>query len=133
MIPDFDTCIACDAIRPELYGKLILLGFLGVCPNVDVGLQNLDQPSVITFLLSGSPGDGEFVGSFDIVDETETQTVSAVAAVPFTASPGTRTNLAATFVAVFNRPGIFVLRCVIDDCIRFRARFRVSQGEIVSA
>ena len=132
MIPDFDTCIACDAIRPELYGKLILLGYLGICPNVDVGLQDLDQPSVITFLLSGSPGDGEFAGSFDIVDETERRTVAAVASIPFRAIPGTRTNLATTFVAVFQRPGIFVLRCFIDDRVRFRAYFRVSQGQIVS-
>lgn len=115
-----------------MYGKLILLGYLGVCPNVDVGLQDLDQPSVMTFLVSGSPGDGEFMGSFDIVDETEERTVAAVAAIPFTATPDRRTNLAATFVAVFQRPGIFMLRCVIDDTVRFRARFRVSQGEIIS-
>lgn len=120
--------MVCESIRPELQGKLILLGFFGVCPNVEVALQHLDQPAVLTFLLSGGPGDGTFFASFDILDESNQQPVVAAAPVQFFALPNAGTHLATTLLVTFGHTGQFSLRCIIDGIERFRGAFRVKQG-----
>jgi hypothetical protein len=39
------SCIVCDLVRPEMDGKLIILGFLCVCPRVDIRVARLDRPT----------------------------------------------------------------------------------------
>ena len=126
MIPQFDSCIVCEQIREELQGKLILQGFFGVCPHVDVSVAKLDQPTALTFLFAGGVGDGTFTAHFDIVDASE-QPVAGVGGTTFVATPATRTNLATTFLVIFGRPGLFAVRCIVDNVEQFRGYFRVGQ------
>lgn len=128
MIPAFENCLVCDQVRPELGGKLIVLGFLGICPHVNVGVARLDQPTALTFLIMGPPGDGSFSASFDIFDESQRCVVASSAPAPFAASPAVPTTLASTLLVVFFHPGPFAVRCMVDDVERFRAQFRVSHG-----
>lgn len=125
--PKFATCLVCEAIRPELHGKLILLGFFGVCPNVAVGLRHLDQPAVLTFLLSGSSGDGSFVATYEIVDESD-QRVIATTAQEIIAVPDKPTQLVQTLLPTFGHAGEFSIRCVIGGAEAFRGLFRVTAG-----
>ena len=117
----------CEAIRPELNGKSIILGFFGICPNVDLRIPHLDQPTVLTFLVCGGPGDGQFEASFDVVDEAGLLVV-ATASLPFRATPNIPTNLAPSFLLTFGRAGTFAVRCFVDSKERFRGTFRVAEG-----
>lgn len=128
LVPHFDSCLVCDIIRPELGGKLIILGYFGVCPNVDVGIPRLDQPIVLTFLFSGGPGEGSFTTSFEVIDEMDSRVIASAAPLPAVGNPGGATTLASTLLLVFGHPGHFAIRCLVDGSEHFRGRFRVSQG-----
>jgi len=84
-----------------LLGKLIILGYLGICPNVEIAVPRLDQPTVLTFLLGGSPGNGRYNASFEILDEAHDTLIAAAAQSPFSASPSTRTNISTTLIPTF--------------------------------
>jgi hypothetical protein len=129
MIPTLDSCLICEAIRPELGGKLILLGYMGVCPNVDIGVPQLDQPLVLTFLFSGSAGDGTFMASFDVIDESSERLVAATGPLPCVAAPDTRTNLAPTLLLTFGQTGRFAVRCIVEGREVFKGPFTVSHRQ----
>ena len=127
MIPTFDTCLVCDQIRAELNGKLIIFGYLGICPSVDITLTQLDQPTLLTFLISGHGGEGPHTASVDIVDDTDT-VIAGVAGVPFEAQPNRRTDFGPAVLVVFGRAGVFAVRCIVDGAEQYRAHFRIRQG-----
>ena len=131
-IPRFEACIVCDIVRPELNGKLILLGFIGICPNVEVGLLHIDQAAAVTFVLSGGPGDGTFSGYVTVVDESDQRVVAETTEMPFTAQPNAPTTLAPTLLLTFGRPGAFSVRLFIEDAEQFRGAFRVVQAGTLS-
>ena len=125
--PTFHTCIVCDLVRQELAGKLIILGYYGVCPTVDVSVSDLGQPTLLTFLVSGDAGEGKFSGMVGIFDESDQRLLASVS-LAITAQPNVMTVLAPTIVVVFGRPGAYSLRVLLDDTERFRGEFRISQG-----
>jgi hypothetical protein len=129
LIPDFQACLVCDAVRPELNGKTIILGFFGICPNVTINIPRLDQPSPLTFLLLGGPGDGTFEAVFDVVDEGGF-VVASTTLVTFRAVKNAATHLANGFVLIFGHPGTFAFRCFIDQQERFRGEFRIAEGPV---
>ena len=128
MSPDFSHCLITDLIREELYGKLTLLGFLGVCPHVDVGLRNVEQPTALTFLIVGEPFEGSFMSWFEVFDEAEQRVIASTAPVPVAGNPRIGTTVAATLVLVFGHSGPFTVRLFADGMMKFRAPFRVSHG-----
>lgn len=125
VIPNIETCLICDLIRPELGGKLIVLGFMGICPHVEIGVPRLDEPTVLTFLFAGGPGEGSHVTSFEVVDEIGQRVVGTTAPVESPFNSRVRTNLATTMMLTFGHAGTFFIRCRIDDQERFRAQFTV--------
>jgi len=128
LIPQIESCIVCDFVRPELNGKLIIVGFFGVCPNVTVTVQRLDQPTALTFLFSGGPGVGSYTFTFEVVDESEQRVVASTMGLPFEATPQAPTLLAPSLLLVFGHPGKFVIRCLVDQVERFRAYFHIYQA-----
>ncbi len=63
--PNFNYCLVCEGLRPELGGKLTLLGFYGLAPNVEIVIINHNLPVNLTFL-AGFPAVQEirpYVGS----------------------------------------------------------------------
>lgn len=56
--PNFDFCIVCEGIRPEVGGKLTILGFYGVAPNVEVVVSNPNQPIMLSFVAGVPPAPG---------------------------------------------------------------------------
>ena len=127
MIPTIESCLVCDFVRPELNGKLIILGFFGICPNVDVAISQLDQPTALTFVFSGTSGEGLIDLQFDVLDEVESRVVASTSPQAFQASPKA-TVLAPTLLLVFGHAGRFAVRCHMNGSERFRAHFAVSQG-----
>ena len=53
--PIFDSCVVCDLVRPELGGKFMLLGFYGVAPNVEIVIQSLNTPIVLSMVAASPP------------------------------------------------------------------------------
>lgn len=128
VIPVMDTCIVCDMIRPELGGKVMILGFMGLSPHVDIGVPRLEQPIMLTFVLSGSPCDGTFMAAFDIVETSNGRVVAATAPFPCVGQPDRRTSIAPTLLATFGHPGGYAMRFLVEGKEQYRALFAVSQG-----
>jgi len=53
--PAFDYCILCEGIRPEVGGKVTILGFYGLAPNIEVAVGNPNQPLVLSFIAGFPP------------------------------------------------------------------------------
>jgi hypothetical protein len=53
--PEINYCLVCESARPELGGKISLLGFVGLTPNVDLGVQRFGQPMLLTLVFGFSP------------------------------------------------------------------------------
>jgi hypothetical protein len=53
--PNSTYCIVCEGVRPELGGKVSILGFFGVTPNVDIGVGKLEQPLGLAVLVGFGP------------------------------------------------------------------------------
>lgn len=129
MTPHFDACLVCEQARPELNGKAILLGYFGICPNVNIWLARLDQPTVLTFVLSGGPGEGTFEASFDVVDDKEFVVASTVP-MPFSSTPLGPTSVGAPLLLTFGHAGTFAFRCFVEGEERFRGYFGVTQAPV---
>lgn len=128
MIPTFNACIVCEFVREELNSKLIILGYYGVCPNVEVKLGALDRPVALTFVITGGPGNGPLTVSFEILDAIEERVIASSGELQAVTKPDVPTTLVPTLLAVFGHPGTFIIRCVAAEDEVFRAPFRVSQG-----
>lgn len=126
--PRFDACLVCDSIRPELDGKSILLGFLGVCPRVDFGVPFLDKPIAVSFMFSGETGSGTFTSHVAVYDDSIDQILAQSVVQTFEASPLGSTTLIAPFLLTFGHSGTFSIRLAVDGLESFRSTFRVRQG-----
>jgi hypothetical protein len=115
-------------VRRELAGKLTILGYFGMCPNVNVGVARLDQPTVLTFLIIGDSGEGQFSTTVSVIDERDQRVVATAPDISIVAEPDSGTSLAPALMIVFGRPGQYTIRVHLDGNERYRGAFRVSQG-----
>jgi hypothetical protein len=115
-------------IRPELNGKLIILGYFGACPNVNIQLPRLDRPTPLTFLLSGHVDQGAGKLSIEIVESRSNIVIASTGDAPLLLDGNVGSiNLAPTLLLTFGRAGEFVIRCVTDEGECYRSTFTVSQ------
>ena len=128
MVPEFHSCLVCEGVREEVRGKLTLLGFFGICPDVDIHIARLDQPSVLVFLVAGGPGNGQFNASFEVLDSETNRILVSSAPGSLTAVPQSRTLAVITLPVVFGHAGQFALRFNLDGVPRFVGYFQVSQA-----
>lgn len=117
-------------IRPELNGKLIILGFLGICPDVDIRFARLDRPAPLTFLLSGNADEGRFNLSVEIIDAKDRKVVASTAGSPLAVEGSAgRISIAPTVLLTFGHAGAFLVRCLVDGETCFEGAFRVSRED----
>src|ERR1039458_8097502 len=64
--PNFEFCVICEGVRPEIGDKLTILGFYGMAPNVDVGIRNPDL-GVALNLVTGFPAVPESDATYESV------------------------------------------------------------------
>jgi hypothetical protein len=121
-----DSCLVCELVRPEPSGKLSVLGFFGILPNVSIGLFRLDQPTILTFLFSGTFSAGTFALSFAVIDPENNRVIASTDS-ELTAAEGT-VALPWGMVFTFGRPGTFIVQCTVDSVEQFRDSFRITQG-----
>lgn len=98
-----------------------------MCPYVEVAVHVLEQPTALTFVFLGGPGQGPFSASFDIYDAGQSRVIAATSETSYDASPVSRTNLAVTLVAVFGHAGSFAIRCLAAGAEQFRFKFEVAR------
>ena len=126
--PEFEHCLVCEGLRQEVMGKLTLLGFVGICPNVDVGVPRLDLPIVLMFVVVGGRGEGEHHANFDVIDLSTQLPIAATAPGPLTFERKGRAMAAAHLPMTFGHEGEFAVRLFIDGEIRFTGQFHVNQA-----
>src|SRR4051812_13049477 len=107
---------------------MALLGFYGACPNVDISLQYLDQPAVLTFAFTGGASDGLMILRFDLVEMSTERVIASTGETPFEAQQRGATFLAPTLIAIFGHEGAFQIRCFINGQSRYAGDFRINQG-----
>jgi hypothetical protein len=128
------SCIVCDMIRPEINGKLMILGFLGVCPYVDIRLPRLDRPTPITFLLSGHIDDGIAALSVDVLCAKDKSVIASTGQGQFEISGASGAiNIAPTLLLTFGRSGKFLVRCLADGKECYTGTLMVTQGEATTS
>ena len=64
--PEFNYCLFCDIIRPELGGKFILLGFYGLAPNVNLSVPDINRHASLS-ILAGSPPIDDTITTYNCV------------------------------------------------------------------
>jgi len=88
----------------------------------------LARPTALTFVFSGTGGDGFIALTFDVLDEASGRVISSTSPLPFQAT-SKATELASTLSLRFGNAGRFAVRCHMDGVERFRAHFQVIQGK----
>lgn len=100
--PAINECLVCEFVRAEEGGKLSLLGFFGIAPNVEISVQNLDLPIPnLAFVFLGAayqPMSTDLPFEIQIrVSDPQDGLVFETPPVSLTApSPGNRTTVAAS-------------------------------------
>src|SRR4051812_14445705 len=59
----------CDQMADQGRGKLTLLGFAGICPNVQLYVENAQLPLQLAFVLVCAQGAGKFQTTFQLSKE----------------------------------------------------------------
>ncbi len=49
--PNIDYCLVCEVARAEVGNKLMILGFYGLAPNVDIFVDDFTAPLNLTFVM----------------------------------------------------------------------------------
>jgi len=117
-------------IRPELNGKLIILGFFGICPNVQITLAALDQPTPLTFLLSGRANPGQLGIALQLVDVRSQQVIASTLEMRIAVEgAGGVFNIVQTLLFTFGRAGEFEARCFVNGVRDYSGFFQVARQD----
>src|SRR5262249_28879626 len=120
--PSIAACLVCDDIRQETGGKVSLLGFYGIIPNVEIQVADFDQPiERLAFYLSAyGQRDGHPHGiSFELPGPDGGALLGPVNTAPVGAPPpaGTAIRLAFAFTTAglrLPRPGVYRVVIRVD-------------------
>jgi hypothetical protein len=129
-IIELSNCVVCEEARHEVENKTTLIGFLGVCPQVEVKVADLEKTvERLTLILSGSVrGTGKGLVKFELLDPSG-DSVTKINDMPFDVPSGRRITFAQLFIQLKNvklsLPGQYVIRAYIQDGQTFEASFAV--------
>jgi hypothetical protein len=135
--PAFSFCLICDAIRPEVGGKLAILGFYGLTPNVEVGIGNAALPVALSFVAGFPPvadaGRAVYV-HFTVITRPDGREVLRTSPSPLNVAPG----MPGLVVLGFQIPppyplGIYSITISVNGEQKLEASFRIrsaSQPEL---
>jgi hypothetical protein len=128
--PKVTYCIICEGVRPELGGKVSILGFFGVAPNVDIGLAKFDQPLSLAVVIGFGPvTDANQVYNHSVVVlnpdgsilfQTPTAKINTV--------PGKGGAIVAGAVAIPRTPGLRIVRVLVNGETWSECQFMIRQA-----
>lgn len=124
--PPIKYCILCESVRPEIGGKLTILGFYGILPDVEIQLQNFEGPIPFTFIFGTGPSGGKFNVSSEILDSGDSKVIEAPPIDIIFESKNKRTFLILNIQAViFKQSGEYTFRLLADNREVYRATFSI--------
>src|SRR5438552_3544412 len=124
--PEITTCLICDAIRREERGKLTILGFLGVSPNVKIEVSSLANPLPLAFVLLGGSGEGHYDVAFDIVGRTGKSILPQRAGGPVDMAKEQGSILVAEVLTPYPGPGEYRLQLYVGGHLHYEAEFELT-------
>lgn len=131
--PNLDFCLMCEAVRPEVGGKLTILGFYGACPNVEIGIGNPSLPVPLALIAGWSPldtttGMQQHSHTLSIIRPDQVRVLQSPLS-PLNAQPGKMGFLAVGFLLAPPYPfGLYSIRIFIDNAIKLDTTFRLRQA-----
>lgn len=127
--PQIKHCLVCESVRSEVFGKMTLLGFFGVTPDVEIKVKDLKKPLQLAFVLAGGAGDPGGKLEFQLVDQANHVLMSSP---PATASAGGKKGVRMTTAVeighVYPAPGRYTFRMLVDGKTHYETQFSVLQG-----
>jgi hypothetical protein len=130
--PEFDYCVVCEGIRPELACKVTLNGFYGLAPNVRILVANLAQPLSLAFAVgfaeaSAQQANEAHQGSFKIIAPNGNVVVETQAN-PIKMLAGRAVQIAIGFVLPLSGEGTYIFRMMLDANTRRDSQFTIRQA-----
>ncbi len=130
--PQPKYCLVCDLLRPEQARKVTLLGFLGICPDVELKVLDFEKPlEAISFLvICDAAGVGTFPAKVEIKDPAGKGLLPA----PFTRTAEipqsiVRVNIGLSVQQLkLSGPGTYTLEVSFDNLPPVQFSFRIAQG-----
>jgi hypothetical protein len=127
--PQIRHCIVCEGARQEVLGKLTLLGFFGLTPDVGVSISDFNKPVTLCFVFAGGPGDGHFSITVRLVAQSGA-TLPGTSPAEGDLLPG---KLTSVFVLYFNAvvpgPGPYKVFLVANGHDAYETKFQFVQGD----
>ncbi len=127
--PQFSSCVICESIRPELGGKLTLLGFYGFSPYVEIIVGNIGQPLSVAVLIGFppvSPQDAQALHKhYFIVTDPNGKVLVQTPANQLHSQEGRPGSVAAGFIIPPTVTGKHKIKLMVDDELKFEASFNV--------
>lgn len=120
--PQITTCILCDGVRLELGNKLIIFGYYGLVPGVEIQIPDFNLPILICFVFVGGPADGHFRAELRVIPEHGL----ALFAVPVEgdfAAGRKETRFIMTFQDKVPGPGPYNAELLLNGTVAHRSRF----------
>jgi hypothetical protein len=123
-------CLICDTIRPELHNKITILGFLGITPDIEIQLQDLNLPvDELSFVfmgsVNGSAGQTDLV--FELFDANDARIFST--SQQHEMKPAARSNIIFDIRFLkFPRAGRYKVRLRVDSKPVYDTEFAISQA-----
>ena len=111
-------------------GKLTLLGYAGVLPNVALYVPDITKPIQFTFVLATGPGSGTFNMAFEIekIGAPASLVIRQVMEVAVINPAASAVNFGTGLVGVFPGTGQYELRVFADKTMVYSGRFALEQG-----
>jgi len=127
--PQFNSCVICESIRPELGGKLTLLGFYGFSPTVEIVAGNIGQPLSVAVLAGFPPvpaADAQALHRhYFIVTDPNGKVLFQTPANPLNVQAGKAGIVAAAFIIPPTVPGKHTVKVLVDDELKFEGAFSI--------
>ena len=115
--PEIQSCIVCEAIRQEEGGKLSILGFRGVLPNLELAVS--DKPKAFVLLLIVGPTQGGAFRLSTTLEDPAGNVVGSPQNTTLTLAPIPRERggfLAANFgEVIINKEGTYTVRVTANE------------------
>lgn len=125
--PNATYCIVCEGVRPELGGKINILGFFGVAPNVDIGVGNLNQHLSLAVMVGFGPvTDANQVYNHSVaVLNPDGSVLFQTPTAKLNTVPGKPGVLVAAGVSIPKTPGLRIVRVVVNGATWSEHQFMI--------
>ena len=125
--PNADFCIVCESVRPEIGGKVQLLGFYGLAPHVEILVANMAQALAVSFLV-GFPAvpaqdTNRLHEHFFIVTDPNGKVLIQTPSVPLNVEAGKRVQIAMGYIMPPTVAGKHVLKVLVDNEAKLETTF----------